>query len=86
MFDGFNIVSGIVERNPKKFKIDDVELSDRRAFVERTKTCVKVIIIPVFMYINLMQVVLPPKAEHRESVHYIWLKFLVDDSLEICLD
>ena len=33
---------GIVEKNTKKFKIDDVELSDRRAFVDRTKATVKV--------------------------------------------
>lgn len=31
----------IVEKNTKKFKIDDVELSDRRAFVDRTKATVK---------------------------------------------
>ena len=35
---------GIVEKNPRKFKIDDVELSDRRAFIDRTKNTVKVII------------------------------------------
>lgn len=32
---------GIVERNPKKFKIDISELQDRRGFIERTKTTVK---------------------------------------------
>lgn len=31
----------IVEKNPKKFKIDDSELGDRRAFVERTKVSVR---------------------------------------------
>jgi len=31
----------IVERNPKKFKIDDVELHDRKGFVKRTKDSVK---------------------------------------------
>lgn len=31
----------IVERNPKKFKIDDVELNDRKAFVARTKHTVQ---------------------------------------------
>jgi len=31
----------IVEKNTKKFKIDNVELGDRKAFVARTKTTVK---------------------------------------------
>ena len=31
-----------MEKNPKKFKMDDVELGDRRAFVERTKVSVRV--------------------------------------------
>ncbi|ELT91978.1 hypothetical protein CAPTEDRAFT_183705 [Capitella teleta] len=31
----------IVEKNPRKFKIDDGELSDRRAFIDRTKMTVK---------------------------------------------
>ncbi|CAH1785434.1 unnamed protein product [Owenia fusiformis] len=32
---------GIVEKNPKKFKIDQMELRERKAFVHRTKISVK---------------------------------------------
>ncbi|XP_076436254.1 syntaxin-6-like [Babylonia areolata] len=31
----------IVERNPKKFKIDEFELNDRRNFIERTKASIR---------------------------------------------
>ncbi|XP_070176413.1 syntaxin-6-like [Littorina saxatilis] len=31
----------IVEKNPKKFKIDDFELNDRRNFIERTRASIK---------------------------------------------
>ena len=34
--------ASIVEKNPKKFKIDDFELSDRRNFIERTRVSIKV--------------------------------------------
>ena len=32
----------IVEKNPRKFKIDEQEIKDRRDFVERTKATVRV--------------------------------------------
>lgn len=31
----------IVEKNPKKFKIDEYELGDRRSFIERTRASIK---------------------------------------------
>jgi len=37
-----NCVSRIVEKNPKKFKIDATEVAERRQFVERAKAFVKV--------------------------------------------
>lgn len=36
------IVTRIVEKNPRKFKIDDFELKERRSFVERMKATVQV--------------------------------------------
>jgi len=35
-------VSRIVEKNPKKFKIDASEVAERRQFIERAKSFVKV--------------------------------------------
>ncbi|XP_076454776.1 syntaxin-6-like [Babylonia areolata] len=36
-----NILASIVEKNPKKFKIDEFELNDRRNFIERTRAAVQ---------------------------------------------
>ncbi|KAL8566633.1 hypothetical protein ACOMHN_049774 [Nucella lapillus] len=33
--------ASIVEKNPKKFKIDEFELNDRRNFIERTKASIR---------------------------------------------
>lgn len=32
---------GIVEKNPKKFKLDDIELANRKAFIDKTKEEIK---------------------------------------------
>lgn len=37
-----NVNTGIVEKNPKKFKIDEYELKERRSFIDKTKWTVKV--------------------------------------------
>jgi len=37
-----HLLSRIVEKNPKKFKIDATEVAERRQFVERAKAFVKV--------------------------------------------
>ena len=38
-----DIVLCIVEKNPKKFKMEDSELRERKAFVKMTKNSVKVL-------------------------------------------
>lgn len=40
----------IVEKNPRKFKIDQNELQERRAFIDRSKATVRVSCILTFMY------------------------------------
>lgn len=35
-------MSGIVEKNPRKFKIEDSDLRERRSFIDGTRTSVKV--------------------------------------------
>lgn len=43
----------IVEKNPRKFKIDQNELQERRAFIDRSKATVRVSCILTFMYTQL---------------------------------
>ena len=40
----------IVEKKPKRFKIDAAEVSNRREFINRTRTLVKVSFVSVFKY------------------------------------
>lgn len=55
----FLIYLRIVEKNPKKFKIDEQEIRDRRDFVERTKTTVNVSVLYLYYFKNILNLTHP---------------------------
>ncbi|XP_064616225.1 syntaxin-6-like isoform X2 [Liolophura sinensis] len=50
---------GIVEKNPKKFKIDDFELKERRSFIERMKATVQ----------EMKDHIASPSVKSKEDAH-----------------
>ena len=60
----------IVEKNPKKFKIDAGEVAERQQFIERSRTFVKVCELPD----SIDSVCF--------STDYIFMQYLMEDKLQ----